>query len=155
MRIKDDAPKQPRLPESAMIWDVSNQAYEVAYRRDFKRHKIIQLLESTTFNNLVTTATGKTFEVPAYSRAMLYLFVDVTLAPTDIVFSIYFSDDTLVWYKYMMGPFGDLRYDDAAGDKFECLDLPIIAKYMRVTAVATGTSAVNLFNAQVKAILEG
>ena len=153
MQPKDTAPKQPKLPESALIYDFSEHKLITAYRKDFKRHDSIILINAVTFNATVTTFTGYSFEVPAYYKALLLVDLGVTLAPTDIVISVEFSDDNINFYKYMYGPLGDLRYEDAAGAKTECLSIPIIAKYMRAKATATGTSASALFKLTVKAIL--
>jgi hypothetical protein len=149
------APQQPRLPESASVFDTTQQEFEVAYRKDFKRTRQVILINNITFDNVTTSFTGVAFEVPAYAIALICINLGVTLVPTDIVFNLEFSCDKIVWFKYMRGPFGDLRYEDAAGAKTECLDIPILAKYMRCRAVATGTSAVNMFTATVTAVLNG
>ena len=147
--------KQARLPESAQIWDSSDHQFVTAYRKDFKRQKTLKLIDAITFNASVTSKTGALFEVPAYSSALIFLDVDVTSSPTDILISIEFSHDRQNWYKYMRGPFGDLRYEDAAGDKTECIDIPILAPYIRAKAVATGTSGTNKFKLTVGAIVNG
>ena len=147
--------KEASLPESAQIWDNSDGQFVTAYRNDFKRQKTITLLNAITFDASTTTETGILFEVPAYRRGLLLLDIDVIDTPTDIVFHLEFSADRKKWYKYMIGPFGDLRYEDAAGDKTECLDFPILAPFMRLRAVATGTGAVNKFLITAKAVLNG
>ena len=148
-------PQQARLPESAQVWDVSDHQFVTAYRTDFKRQKAITLLDAVTFNAVTTSKTGFFYEVPAYRRGLLCIDLDVTGAPTDIVFHLEFSVDQKNWYKYMIGPFGDLRYEDAAGDKTECLDFPILAPFVRLRAVATGTDAVKTFLITAKAVLNG
>ena len=153
MQPKDAPPRQPKLPESALVYDFSEHKLITAYRKDFKRHDVVTLINAVTFNASVTSFTGYSFEVPAYYKALILINLGVTLAPTDIIISIEFSDDNINWYKYMIGPFGDLRYEDAAGAKTESLSMPVMAKYMRAKAVATGTSATALFTLTVKAIL--
>ena len=155
MHGKNQPIKIAHLPESAQIFDSSDHQFVTAYRKDFKRVKTIVLLDAVTFNASVTTKTGKLFEVIAYRDALILINLDVTGAPTTIVFDIEFSHDRQNWYKFMAGPFGDLRYDDAAGDKSECLNIPLLAPYMRCKATATGTDAVKLFKATIKAILNG
>jgi hypothetical protein len=149
------APLQPRLPESAAVYDTTEKEFEVAYRKDFKRHRCIVLIDNITFNATTTTHTSKVIEIPAYAMALIAIKLAVTLAPTTISINVEFSCDGQNWYKYMRGPFGDWIYDDAGGAKTECLDIPILAKYMRTRAVAVGTSAINKFNLSVCAFLNG
>jgi hypothetical protein len=155
MNGKDFPVKQARLPESAHIWDSSDHQFVVAYRKDFKRQKTIILIDARTFNASLTSLNGALFEVGAYAKGLLLIDLDVTGAPTDILFSLEFSADRINWYKYMIGPFGDLRYEDSAGDKTECLDFPILAPFMRLKAVATGTDASKTFLITAKAIING
>ncbi len=155
MHGKNQPVKQAHLPEAAQIFDSSDHEFVTAYRKDFKRVKTIRLIDAVTFNASVTTKTGILFDVVAYSNALILLDVDVTATPTDIVIEIEFSHDRQNWFKYMFGPFGDLRYEDSAGDKSECLPIPILAPYMRCKATATGTGAVNMFKLSVIAILNG
>ena len=147
--------KVARLPESAQIFDSSDREFVVAYRKDFKRVKTIVLIDAVTFNASVTTKTGKSFEVIAYRDALILINLDVTGAPTDIVFDIEFSRDRQNWFKYVIGPFGDLRYEDSAGDKKDCLEIPILAPFMRCKATATGTDGSKTFKSTIKAILNG
>jgi hypothetical protein len=81
--------------------------------------------------------------------------LDVTGAPTDIVIAVQFSDDRVTWFNYVIGPFGDLRYEDAAGDKKECLDFPILAPFMRLYLVATGSGPGATFLMTCKVVLNG
>jgi len=147
--------KQARLPESAQVWDSSDHQFVEAFRKDFKRQKTIKLIDAVTFNAVTTTKTGNLFEVPAYANGLICVDVDVTGAPTDILIDIQFSFDRTKWFKYMIGAFGDLRYEDGAGDLKECLNLPILAPYMRAYVVATGTDASKTFKLSVYAILNG
>ena len=155
MALRDLPVKQARLPESAHIWDSSDQRFITAYRTDFKRQKTIILLNAITFNASTTTKTSFIFEVPAYRNGLLLINLDVTGAPTDIVFELEFSDDRENWFKYVIGAFGDLRYEDAAGDKKECLEFPILAPFARLKVTATGTDASKTFLITAKAILNG
>ncbi len=147
--------KQARLPETAQIWDSSDHQFVEAYRKDFKRVKTIKLIDAVTFNASITAKTGILFEVPAYSNVLILIDVDVTSTPTDLLINIEFSHDRANWYKFMRGPFGDLRYEDSAGDKTECLDIPILAPYMRGYAIATGTDGSKFFKLSLLAILNG
>ena len=71
-------------------------------------------------------------------------------APTDILIEIEQSDGGGTWYKYMTGPFGDLRYVSGAGDKKECIDGEVRAHYFRVKVTATGTTAADTFTLSLR-----
>jgi hypothetical protein len=155
MTVKENQLKQARLPESAQIFDNSSQEFEAAYRLDFKRVKTVVLLNNTEFNDVITAVTGPTFNCEPYRTGLLLINLAVASAPTDIVFDIQFSDDNAHFFSYVIGPFGDLRYEDSAGAKKECMEFPILAPYMRVVVTATGTTSSATFTATVKAILNG
>jgi len=145
----------PKLLEAAQIWDDKENDYLVGYRRDYSRQKTISFVDKVLFNSAGLTYTSPEYEVPAYTKFLLLINLAVTLAPTDIVIQVQFSDDRATWYQYVQGPFGDLRYEDAAGAKKECLDGPICAKYMRLYLVSAGCDAANYFLMTVKAVLNG
>jgi len=148
-------PQQARLLESAQVYDESDHEWVLAFRTDFKRQKTITPIEAITFNDSTTTYTSSSFDVRPYCNGLLLINLDVTGAPTDIVFYLEFSDDNANWYIYVIGAFGDLRYEDGAGDQMECLDFPILAPFLRLRAVATGTDAVKTFLITAKAVLNG
>ena len=112
-------PKQALLPESAQIYDTIKRVFSVAYRKDFKRITSVKLLDAVTFNASVTSKTGLIFNVPAFSNALILIDIVVTGSPTDILISIEFSHDRVNWYKFMRGPFGDLRFAGQASHKFQ------------------------------------
>lgn len=155
MGFKDLPVKQAKLPETAQIWDVTDREFVTAYRADFRRQKTVFLINSIIFNNVISSFTGGFFEVPAYKDALIMVDLAVANAPTDIVIDIEFSFDKIRWFKYIIGPFGDLRFEDAAGDKQECLEIPVMAPYIRSKATATGTTASATFKLSVIAILNG
>jgi len=147
--------KVARLPEIAFIYNENSHEWETAYRKDFKRQRTITPINAILFDDTAETFTSEIFAVSPYSTGLLLINLDVTSAPTDIYFNIEFSDDMINWFKYMIGPFGDLRYEDAAGDKKECLDFPILAPYLRVYAVSSNCDASNTFLITAKIILNG
>lgn len=155
MTFKDLPVKQARLPEAALVWDNSDHEFVTAFRTDFKRQKTIILINAITFNAVTTSKSSTIFEVRPYRNGLLLINLDVTGAPTDILFDLEFSDDQVNWFKYIIGPFGDLRYEDAAGDKKECLNFPILAPFMRLSATARGTDASKTFLITAKSILNG
>ena len=147
--------KQPQLPESAQIWDNSDHEWVTAYRKDFKRLKTVKFLDNILFDATAETFTAKEFECAAYSTGLLKINLDVTGTPTDIYFVIQFSDNLIDWYNYVRGPFGDFRYEDSAGDKKECIDFPILDKYMRIYAVSSGCSGSATFLMNVSVTFSG
>lgn len=147
--------KAQQLYELALIWDADEEEWVQAYRADFKRLKTIKLIDAVEFNATTTTKTGESFDIRPYRDALILINVDVSNSPTDIVIDIEFSDDNSTFYKYMQGPFGDLRYEDAAGDKKEALPIPLRVPYIRASATATGTSGTNKFTLTVKAAMIG
>jgi len=102
-------------------------------------------LSGIVFNNVLTTATSTAVFCRHFHEFNLMLGITIALAPTDILFSVLFSFDNVTYYKYMNGPFGDLRYEDSAGAIAECISGPIIANWIKLKAVATGTDATNTF----------
>lgn len=149
-----DLPIQ-KLNEVALIWDPDSESWAISYRTDFKRLKTITLIDNVEFNATVTTHTGISFDIQAYRECVILINVAVTSTPTDIVIDIEESDNNSDFYKYMGGPFGDLRYEDAAGDKKEAIPLPLRVPYIRAKATATGTSGSNKFTLTVKAAMIG
>jgi len=119
------------------------------------RQTTVTPISAQVFNNVLTTYTSAAFSTGAYRRGLLIISLAVAAAPTDIVINLMFSDDDVTYYKYMLGPFGDLRYEDSAGAKAECLDFPILAPYMKLIATATGTTAVNMFSLTCKVVMNG
>lgn len=129
---------------------------------DFGRCPIIPKLHAQAVIRLFTAAvfetdpkswatTGK--EVADYRKFALLIDLAVTGSPTDVVLSVEFSDDGTIFYKFMNGPFGDLRYESTAGDKLEAVFGEIMAPYMRLTATSTGCDGSNKFTLTVKIVL--
>lgn len=153
MRRKPEDLKVAQLPEWAQIWDQRIRAWFTGYRTDFTKRHVHTFVKAKTFDGTLTPLTTESIEVDGYSKFLLEVDLDVTGAPTDIVIDVEFSDDNATFYKYMIGPFGDLRWEDSAGDKKECLDGPVIAKYMRLKLTSTGCTTSAYFLMNVKAIL--
>lgn len=155
MSDKKPEREQPVLSDAALIWDSSTGKFELAYRTDYKRQKTILPVDNILFNSANQIYTSKTIYCAAYRNFLLLIDLDVTGAPTDIVIDVKFSDDKATWYKYMRGPFGDLRYEDSAGDKKECLDGIILSPYMQIKLTSAGCDGAKTFLMAVKAILNG
>ena len=90
--------------------------------------------------------------VGSYNKFALYLDIDSTLAPTDIVFDVEF-DDGSGWYAYRQGLFSNLIYEDedtASGLKEIFVGMCAGANQVRVTAKGTGCDGSNYFTITVK-----
>lgn len=142
----------PIQSETIKTFDQDQQAWTYGYRRNFRRQKIHKFIDAVTFNEADEAFTSKIFKCEPYVKFVILINLDVTSDPTDIVFHIEFSDDQENWYKYMNGPFGDLRYEDAAGDKKEYIVGDVIAPYVRIRAVSSGCEATKIFLITAKMI---
>jgi len=155
MGDKKAPPAQPLLPEAAIIWTGGKEKWEVAYRTDYRRHKPITFVDNILFNAAGQTYTSDILRCAPYRNFLLLIDLNVTGVPTDMVIDVKFSDDQAKFYKYMHGPFGDLRYEDSAGDKLECIDGPILASYMQLKLTSSGCDGSKTFLMTVKAICTG
>lgn len=153
MSIKPTDLQQPRLLDSAFVWDEVLADFVTAYRTDFRRQKTVTPVSAILFNSAALAYTSPVFQVAGYRDLLLLINLDVTLAPTDIRIDLQFSDDQANFHKYMIGPFGDLRYEDSAGDLKESLNAPILAPYMRIYVLSSGCDANNTFLLTLKTIL--
>jgi len=146
---------QNLLPESVLIFNENKQEWEIAFNRNYKRIITEDLISAFTFNEASETKTSIALDCSAYQKGLLLLNIDVTGAPTDIYFRLQFSDNRVDWFNYVIGPFGDLRFEDSAGDQKVCLDFPILAPYLRLYAVSSGCEATKTFLVTAKIILNG
>lgn len=119
------------------------------------RSKTTTLFDAVVFNGTTTTYTSASIDCRNYHSFLLELSILSTETPTDILFSVEFSDDDVTFYKYMNGFWGDLRYEDTATASRlnESLSEVCYGKFMRVSAIATGTSTENKFAVIIKADL--
>ena len=83
---------------------------------------------------------------------MLLIDLDVTNNPTDILIDVEFADTKAKGYKYMNGLFGDLRYEDGAGDKLECVGDFVRGMFMRLKLTSSGCDGSNTFLMTIKGI---
>jgi len=138
---------------TARILDHDENEWEAGYLMVYRRLKTVKFVNDIVFNDTITTYTSEKFLSVPYSKFLLIIDLAVSGAPTDILIEVEFSSGSGKWYKYMNGPFGDLRYEDTAGDKNECIDGDLRAHYMRIKVTATGTSAINTFTLSVESEL--
>lgn len=140
--------------DSIQVLNQAENIFEVCWNISCKRLKTEKLIDAVTFNDVIASYTSEKFFCEPYRKFTLLINLDVTATPTDIVIRVEFSDDGAKWYQYMNGPFGDIRYEDSAGDKMEAILGELRASYVRLRAVATGTTAANTFKLTSKLICE-
>mgnify|MGYP001575284068 FL=1 len=146
-------PRQDQL-DSIQVLDQEEQEFTKCWLTSCKRLKTKKLIDAITFNDVIASYTSASFFCEPYRKFALLINLDVTATPTDIVIRVEFSDDNAKWYQYMNGPFGDIRYEDSAGDKLEAILGELRSSYVRLRAVATGTTAANTFKLTAKLICE-
>lgn len=142
------------LRDSIQVLDQDENEFTKCWLTACKRLKTKKLIDAITFNDVIASYTSATFFCEPYRKFALLINLDVTATPTDIVIRVDFSDDGVKWYQYMNGPFGDIRYEDSAGDKLEAILGELRASYIRLRAIATGTTAANKFQLTSKIICE-
>lgn len=146
-----EKPTEIETLDAARVLDADESEWTAGYLMAYRRLKTVDFLDDIVFDDSQTTYTSNQFLAVPYSKFLLMIYLLVSGAPTDILIEIEMKGESGVWHKYMSGPFGDLRYEDTAGTKKECIDGEVRAHYFRVKATATGTSAVNTFTLSVKA----
>ncbi len=152
-RSYQDLPAQD-LRDSIQVLDQEENEFTKCWLTSCKRLKTKKLIDAITFNDVIASYTSASFFCEPYRKFALLINLDVTATPTDIVIRVEFSDDNAKWYQYMNGPFGDIRYEDSAGDKLEAILGELRSSYVRLRAVATGTTAANTFKLTAKLICE-
>ncbi len=108
---------------------------------------------SKVFDDTLSTFTTTSFRCLPFNEFLLLIKFVVTATPTDILFIVEFSADNVTFHKYMNGPFGDLRYEDSAGNKNEAISGKCLGRYVRVTVTATGTTAANKFTVDINLLI--
>lgn len=117
------------------------------------KQKINTFVDGVVFNTSAEAYTSAKLDVSDYRNFSLLIDLAVASDPTDIVIRVQFSDDDVKYYNLMNGPFGDLRYEDGAGDKLEAVFGNIMAAFMKIYVLSSGCEAAKTFTLTVKAIL--
>ena len=138
--------------DSADVLDQAISEWGRGWETRYRRVKTIRLFDVSEFNASVTSITSKSFFCEPYKKFSLLLDLAITGTPTDILIEVKFSDDNAKFYKLMNGPFGDLRYEDSAGNLLEEIQGECRASYGHVKATATGTSGANKFTLNAKMV---
>ena len=110
------------------------------------------LVDNITFNDKRSNYTSSSIPTDFHRNFILYIWLQSTGTPTNIVYEVQFSHDNSTWYKYMNWFYGDLRYEDTANlspGTYESVSFPCAGRYMRIRVVATGLSSSNIFITKV------
>jgi len=117
------------------------------------QQKIHTFVDAVVFNSPDEDYTSASRDVSDYRDFAILIDLAVASAPTDIVIRVQFSDDNIKYYNLMNGPFGDLRFEDSAGDKLEAVVGKAMSKHMKVYVLSSGCDGSNTFTLTVKVIL--
>ena len=116
----------------------------------FRRRNSETLIDNKAIQ---TTYTSASIHVEDYREFVLYLSINSTLAPTDILFRVQFSDDNVTFYNLTDWWYGDLRYEDTAtadGITESMGSHCVQGRYIRLFATVTGGSATAYFTVTAK-----
>ncbi len=130
---------------TARILDNDLNEWEAGYLMAYRRLKTVRMIDDVEFNNDIVSCTSRKFLSIPYSKFELLIDITIDNTPTDLLIEVMMSEDGARWFKHMIGPFGDLRYVGAAGNKMEAVGGDIRSRYVKLKATATGTDATNIF----------
>lgn len=109
-------------------------------------------VDAVVFDTTAETYTADGYDVVEYRDFLLLIDLEVTGTPTDIQIQVRFSDDDTTYYRLVIGPFGDLRFEDAAGNKTESLVGKCLSTFMDIHCISSGCNGTDKFTLTVKAI---
>lgn len=103
------------------------------------------------FNDTTTTASTGVIDVWPYRQATIGFVMHQSGAPTDITFSVHASLEGSIYHKMDNGFLSSWVYDDTAlggnGSPYSrSLTFPIAASKLKVSGLATGTTATKIFS---------
>ena len=150
-KLKEE--KAEGIPEFIHVFDERTREFVPAWLKMWKRQDMVTFIDLVTFDDVLTSFASKGIYTAPYSNAHLFFEVLWTATPTNVQFYLEFSHDGVDWHQHVEIPWASLIYVPAAGDKEECIDTTVRAPWMRVRAVATGTTAVNKVSVYIKACL--
>lgn len=142
------------LPEFAFIWNQRTLDFDVGWSSEFRRQKHVNFLKDIVFNNSITTAASVAFYCAPYKAAQLFIDLAVASDPTTIQIFLEFSYDGVKWFQHVHTPWASLIYEDTAGALKESLHTELVAPWMRLRAVAVGTTATKTFTLSLDMVLE-
>lgn len=107
----------------------------------------VQVFTAQVFNNVTTAASSTAIDMSRARWAMVYLDITEAGTPQSILISAEFSrDGGTTWHKWAVDQWVDLRYVAAQMPLLEVVPLNYAGgRDFRITATATGTSAINTF----------
>jgi len=115
--------------------------------------KTVTFIDAETFGAGAVAYTSDSYRCAGYKEFELLTKLVVVGAPTDIVVDVEISDDDETFYKIMDWEFGDLRWEDSAGNLNEAVRRKLCANYIRLVATPSGTGAGATFTLTAKLIL--
>lgn len=144
--------KTRRSSSDCVQWNDKDLEWEPGYEQGCKVFKTFTFVNGVLFNSTDETYTSAWFECGPFTNFLLLIDLVVTSNPTDILIDVEFSANEVEGYKYMAGPFGDLRYEDGAGDKKESIGDFVRGKYMRLKLTSSGCDSSNTFLMRIKGV---
>ena len=112
------------------------------------------LLNAVRLDNAPTSSYSAAYTVTGYDAVWVFIFIDSTLAPTNVRILAQFSDDAgTTWWDFEEGFWAALYWEDVdtASGVRKALLLPCTGiDTLRIGAIATGTDATNYFDVTVK-----
>ena len=111
------------------------------------------LIDRVVLKDDPTSYTSEVIDISDYRYFSVMMWIQPTGSPTDVVFEVEIATEEDRWHQVMNGPFGDLRYTPEPGNQLEAVVGKIMAKRMRIIAVATGTDASNRFQVTVRVVV--
>lgn len=109
----------------------------------------VTLINAVRLDDDPTTTTSTAVDVYGYKEIIIETLVDSTLAPTDVVFQLQFSnDDGVNFATYNLDYWANYRYEDTAtaSGLREVAVGRVLGKKMQFVATATGTSGTAFFD---------
>lgn len=120
--------------------------------RKLHSQSIYTLIDAIVFDSADEAYTSGSIAVANFRRFTLLIDLAVSGAPTDIVLRVQVSDDDTTFRNLMNGPFGDLRYEDSAGNKNEAVQGEILTPFMKLYVLSSGCTAGAYFTLTSKII---
>jgi len=113
------------------------------------------LINAIRLDDAPTYYYSAAMDVTGWGAVWVFIFIDSTLAPTNVRILAQFSDDAgTTWWDFEEGFWAALYWEDvdtAAGIR-KALLLPVAGiDTLRIGAIGTGTDATNFFDVTVKA----
>lgn len=138
--------------DDARVLDQNENEWVRGWETRYRRVKTVVFIDNFEFAATSGAKTSASFYCEPYKKFSLLINLAVTATPTDLLIEVKFSDDNAKFYKLMNGPFGDLRYEDSAGNLLEEIQGECRASYCHIVATPSGTDGSNKFTLTAKMV---